>query len=243
MNKLKYEAHIKFLLIILYTYLAFRFVPTFVVWLMPFILAYFVASSTRPLAKFMTQKWKISPKISAAISLAINLVFLLGIIIAIIARIVVEIIRLASNSAYIVNGITTMASNITAYLETLEYSIDINSIVDGLTATLVTAFQWVVTRITSFAISLPQAFVFFFVFLLASIFLSLDFENIRDAVMLQLPKKYRARVRELKQHTISATLRYIRGVAILLLIDFVVLLTGFLILRVNYAFKPSLSSL
>ena len=219
---MKVESHIKFLLVLLYIYLAWRFVPTLLVWFTPFILAYLVAASTRPLATFMTKKWKVRPKVSAAISLAINLVFIFSIIGAIIARIIVEII---SNSGYVIDFV----KNTMAYLQTF-------GITEELTSWLVNGLQWAVNSITSFAFSIPEALVFFFVFLLASIFLSLDYENIRDSILLQLPEKHRARMHQIKKHTVEATFRYICGVAILLLIDFVVLILGFLILRVNYAF-------
>ena len=89
--------------------------------------------------------------------------------------------------------------------------------------------------VSAFISGVPRAMLFLLITVIASIYFSLDLENIASFLRRILPERLIRILRGVKRSFFSVGVRYIRSYSLLLLMTFVVLLTGLLILRAPYA--------
>ena len=96
--------------------------------------------------------------------------------------------------------------------------------------------SWLFGILTSVAQALPNAILAIVVTVIAAIYFSIDLERINRAVLSLVPKERRERMLSLKRGFFSVGVKYMLSYFLLFLITFVTVLSGFLILRVPYAF-------
>ena len=89
--------------------------------------------------------------------------------------------------------------------------------------------------ISSFAKSLPRAFIFLLVTVVSSIYFSLDLDRINAFVKKLLPVKVAKGFSVFKDKFLSVLVKYLRAYLIIMLITFVEMLFGFLVLGIKYA--------
>jgi sporulation integral membrane protein YtvI len=244
------KKHLKNLIIVAYIlvgwYVLVNWVPEVFILLLPFILAYFVAATTQPLKRFIQKNFRFSERWAGICAWAIALVVFVVIVGFIVFQIVASIIRLTANSAQIIEGarlqITYLQNWFLSFQAGLpaEYSSYVTAAVDsfgqqtiGFITSLTTSLgKWV----WDFATSLPSTFIFLLVFFLSSYFLCKDYREIKHSLALQVPPAQRVNANKIKDYSQSAIAKYLRGMAIMILIVYCVLTTGMLVLGVDYAF-------
>lgn len=83
--------------------------------------------------------------------------------------------------------------------------------------------------------TLPNILFFIIIFIISAFYFSMDLSRINQAVLSIFPPKIRLSVSKFKRGVFHTVIGYLRSYLVLMLIIFVMLMIGFLILRVNYA--------
>jgi len=126
-----------------------------------------------------------------------------------------------------------------------EFSIiDINTAIEELSASLTSyimpATQKILNAVTGIASSLPHILIFTVAFLFCSVFLVKDYDFIMKSIARQFPEKVMGHMIQVKKYAFSALGKYLKGMAIIMLITFFELFVGFTILNIQYAFLLAL---
>ncbi|MDR1101529.1 MAG: sporulation integral membrane protein YtvI [Clostridiales bacterium] len=250
MDEVTKNKHLKVLIWIAYIvigwYIVMYWLPLIIVWLLPFILAYFVASITQPLKNFCEKRIHMPKKIAARVAWAFALIVFSAVVGFIVTKMVIEMINFATNSPAYIESATITINNISERFVSWQaalpdsYNALIEMAVTSLTtqtmAILGSFSQTAMTWIKDIATALPGFLLFWLIFIVASYFMCKDFALIKRWLMLQIPLRRRGQVTQIKGFATTAITKYFRGMGIMLGIVFCVLLTGLLVLGVNYAF-------
>lgn len=250
MDDLTKNPHIKIMLTVFYVAIGYYFVvnwlPNLIIWILPFFLAYTVAYMTRPIVRFLTEKWHLPEKLSAIISLLLVLLSVGSIAGFVITKIILELIKLAykmpiyltqlpSAIKYVTGGIEVLKNSLSPEIASL-FDNSVNSLTSTLDTLLGTISKQILISVTDFATSIPATAIFFLVFIISSVFFCIDYQMIVNSVKRQFKPSSVKRVIEIKGYTLTAIYKYFRGVLIISSIIYLVQLTGLLILGIDYAF-------
>lgn len=231
-------------LIIAY-YAATEFLPTVLSVLSPFIAALIVALIARPIIKWLRKHLKVNNAFASAVSL---IGVLGGVILALffgIRKIVQELIAFASEFPDLYSSFEEQLYKLNERLEIFRSSLtpEIRSYVNGLSDALSENITNLLSPLTEKTVSvatgvagaMPQIVLFTFAFLIASFFLTKDFDKVIGFIRMQLPESWNVRISQVKNYSLAALNRYIRGLFIMMCIMSVVLFIGFSILGIKYA--------
>jgi sporulation integral membrane protein YtvI len=245
--------HLKFLLITVYIVIGYfivtKILPKIFIIFLPFILAALVALITRPFVRLF-KKLKIPNLPASLLSLALVLAMVSGIIYAIINRLIKEITLLSKQLPSFIYSLPDTLDQLTQRWNsfsaafTPEMSKYINetlmSLSNSLVALITPATQKILNAVTGVASSLPNILIFTVAFLLSCIFFTKDYDFLTKSISYQFPKSIAFRLTQIRGYAFLAMGKYLKGIAIILCITFVELLTGFLILDIQYAFLLAL---
>ncbi len=221
-------------------------IPPLFVWLLPFALAYGTACIVRPIAQFLSKKYGIRKKTAHIISY----VFILsaaGLFFGyIVMRIISELVNFAREVPSHLEGLPdfyTISDNIRqaaiSYIPTdfagiiEEASLSVR---ESLYSALSEASGQILSGMANFAAKLPDLGLFAIVFILCSYFFSVDYDRISVIMIRQVPKPLRDKTIKAKDYAFSALLKYLRGMLTMSVIMYALLLIGFLILKIDYAY-------
>lgn len=96
--------------------------------------------------------------------------------------------------------------------------------------------DWIATRIAA----LPDLLLFTVMTVIASFYMAADFDKINAFLCAQLPTRAVVGLRRFRRRMVVTGFRYLRAYAIMTAITFALLLTGFWMLRIEYAFTLAL---
>ena len=222
--------------------------------LLPFLLAFLVVSVLRPLVRYLNQRFKFKLAFSA---LVCDLLFFgaLGIIIGFGgARIITMLIDVfARLPAFYTNVFEPAIQNLAAGAEGLAAQFDIPSIdwIDTFLPQLVNNLgDWVsrfsmtvVGFLSDYASRLPSILVNILMMIIATFFLSFDYENVTQFILNNLPERARRTVLAAGSNFKKTLLQYGKSYFIILCITFCELAAGLGILKVkNFAMAAVLIS-
>ncbi len=206
---------------------------------LPFLIAWGVAFSVRPISRKISAGTKIPPKI---ISVILTLLIVLGAIAVIISacvyalgeawEFVSELIE--GDSLYnILDKITNPLSELIGDregAEELEKHIA-DTVMSALSSLLSNLVGW----LTAFVTSVPRVFIFILVTVTASVYFSLDLDRINGFIKKKLPEKLSLKLISFKSRFLSSLLKYVRAYLVIMLVTFIIMLFGFLIIGIPYA--------
>lgn len=92
-----------------------------------------------------------------------------------------------------------------------------------------------ISRVTSFAASLPSVLIFLIASIVSTYFLTNDYDTIKLKIRSIIPEKWKLRIGQTKRQISSTLIKYIRALLVLMVITFVELSIGFLILGIDNA--------
>jgi len=232
---------LKFLLtiiiVLLCTYICFKLSVYFI----PFIIAYILSIVMEPLTRFLTHKLKIKRKISALISLLLMLTIIILVLSLIISKLFYEVKSMAVNLpkyfSDLYNNITILAEKLMDIYEWLPATItdNIGSIISNFSNTLMRIVNSIVGGAFATAVSLPEAFIFLLVTILATYFISSDKEKIHEYIKSQLPESWVEKITSIKNDMFSAIFGYLKAYLIIMIITFTEVFIGLSIIRVRYS--------
>ncbi len=237
-EKIEYYSHLTVTVIgaVLFAYVFVKYLFALV---FPFLIAWAVAFSVRPLAIRISGGTKIPVRFVRVI---LSTLILLGII-----AILVSAVSYALGEAWdffvgikdsdaIYNVLVRIMNPISGWLGEREGAEELEGhIGEAIKAMMSSFLSGVVSWVSSFVSSVPRVVIFVVVTVVASVYFSLDLERINAFVKGALPKKASDWLVRFKNRFFGVSIKYIRSYLILMLITFTIMLFGFLVLRVKYA--------
>ena len=110
-----------------------------------------------------------------------------------------------------------------------------NHIADAMRSALSSALGGILKTLTDFASNVPRVLLFILISVVAAIYFSYDIDKINAFIMKILPKRVSSEIIKFKTSFLSALVKYLKAYGILMLITFVLMLIGFIFLKVDYA--------
>lgn len=241
--------HIKFFIIVAYFALGYFFIttlfPKLINLFLPFVLAFFVAALANPVAEFLKTKYHFKKVIATAVSLLLILTIVSGFVTLIINRLIVELSNLIKNIPQISAFITDTYFNFAERWEIIRASIPsqfsiyahemLKNLASSLTDIVTGLTKITIDSATSIAAKIPSALLLVVAFILASIFITNDYKNIKRNILMQFPESTRNVLLKIKKYLNIAFKKYLKGMLIIMTITFFELLLGLTILGVDYA--------
>ena len=248
------KKHIKFFIIVAYVILAYFLVtlilPKTISLFLPFVIAFVLDAIANPVSSFLKNKWKFPKFLATAVSLLLIVVVLSGIITLVVNRIISELTSFVQNMPQITSTLTDTYYYFTDKWEIFQKSVspEFYQYVVDFTKELAVAAKNLIASLTkitinsatSVATSIPAVLIFIVALVLSSIFITNDYSNIKSFILMQFPENAKNKLLSIKKYTAIAFKKYLKGMLIIMAITFVELLTGLLILGVDYAFTAAL---
>jgi len=233
-------------IVIVAYYSIMHWAPYIITLLLPFILAYFVAMLTSPIERFLEYKCHFPHKASAIIGWLVALLAFS----AVLGLIIYKLIMLIYFFAIHVGDYTNQVTNTGRYWQDLfltwrgnlpaDVVNNLDTAIQNLTSN---ATNWIANFATNFlgqignwVAGLPTFLLTLIIFILASYFMCIDFSFIKRTIAIQFPINIRGKIVQIKEYSFSAVGKYLKGISILILIIFCIILLGLLILQVHNAF-------
>ena len=205
-KKLTFLGYIIFVLLLIYV--SFKIA----VFLSPFVLAILFSIIVTRISKFLQSKFKINKKVSIGISLFILFTLLFGLIGFVITKLILEIYSLSINISSYSQEIRLWINSILDFMN--RGTIILDKIPEQILAQLKNSSTQFVSMGTAkisillnnilyFITSLPNVIIFLFVTVIATIFMSMDKQNIIIFVEKQLPPSWLKKIYTLKNDLLS----------------------------------------
>ncbi len=212
-------------------------------WVMPFIFALILARIIEPLIRYIVKKTGIKRSIVVAAVILLTFVILITAIYLIVSFSVGEIFDFIRSLPDYIGGFSEIIDvirqkiiDITKYLppeiaSALLESLD--SIVGSIELTQEGA-RTLLQRLGSFAISLPNAFIFIITLVVATFLIASDYEGVTQFLVLQIPDKWLKTFYRTKKHLINTVWKWLKAISILLIITFIELCVGLTLLEIKH---------
>lgn len=226
------------------TYLFFKYALKCV---LPFVIAYAVSVILRKPVLYLRSKYKFGIKFSAFAVTTLFFALIFTLIYLLVYQTAKELSGLSKllTEDRITSFVSNLAEGITnlgfRYFPHLSSKIEpyLLGTVNNLDEILKSAASYIIpftaSTLMDFFGALPSFFLFFGVTLLASYYFSIDYEKIRNFILLQLNDRQKKFVSELKNQFFGTVFCIIRAYAVLISITFAELLAGFLVIGIEYA--------
>lgn len=219
-----------FALIALMIYFAFKYVMAA---LTPFVLAFIIAAILRPAVRFIKNEMKFKARIA---STAVVILFYCTVG----ALLTLGAVKLIAAVAKWVNMLpdyykNTLMPSVKDILSAIEekiriinpdVSLEINTVMSWLAAKLQEMTKIVDTAFTLVS-GIPSLLLSILITIIATFFISADYEHIGKWCIAQFPEKTQNTILEIKQYVATILVKYIRSYALILLITFAELFVGF----------------
>lgn len=244
------EKRRKFIINVLYwiiliglIYMGFKYILPL---LMPFCIAALFTAIMLPFIKFLTNKLKFKRNISSVIALFLFFALAGGILLFTGVKLVNWIINVANTvPAFYTSTIEPALSGLMDNIENLANDFDpaLKSMVENVTpeitssiSSAVTNFSLsVVSALSSFVTKLPSFLVALAMCIIATIFITVDYNRIARFIKRQLPQHTGELVSDVKNHFFATIFKYGRSYFLILLITFIEIAIGLLIIGVDNA--------
>ncbi|HHY81798.1 MAG TPA: sporulation integral membrane protein YtvI [Clostridiales bacterium] len=211
----------------------------------PFLAAFLIANLAEKPAGFLRKHLKFSRGAASALSLFVFVLLAGTLIWFLFSRLFMEVWELTKDSSsyqhimsrikdLIDTGGTWYAGLPEEVGKTIESNFE--NILSKLGKVVTDAIDSLLKGMLAVLTSLPQAFLYIVITLVAAFFISRDREKISRFLFSQLPLSWRSKVKAVKDDLLLALVGYIKAVLILVTITFFEVLAGYTILGVKYAF-------
>lgn len=219
-------------------------------WLIPFIIGLLFAIVLDPLIRLLSRKMKVKRTLwSIVLVLAVWVVFAfilfrLGQVVYNQATGMLSTMFAEDKTNQIVQDATRWLTDLMKnHLPGIYNSINaetIRNMVSSVANELVSIGTGILSSLTNFAMSVPDMLITLVVTVMASIFISIDYPNIRTFFAAQLSRRNRGKILETKDFFKNKIFSIVRAYAIIISITFVELLIGFTIIQINNALLMAL---
>ena len=217
----------------LLSYLFFKHVLLYV---LPFLIGWFVAFATRPLAIRIAPKLRMKPKVIRLVLTVALYLMLFGIIslgVWLLSREVWELLAGISDGD---SGIREFISGLTGSGGLIgrlfgDFS---DYVADALYRVAISMLSSVGSALSSIVSAVPKVLFFVLISVIASVYFALGLEEINASVKRLLPRSVFDIAVKLKDGFFGAFLKYLRSYLLLLVITFLEMLLGLFLIRAPY---------
>lgn len=227
------------ILLLVLVFFKFLFLP-----ILPFIIAWAAAFALRPLCIFTSKKTKIPRKITSATVTIFIVVLGIGGIITVCyfaLREAWELLVSLSSDERLYSFLERLLNPLGSIFGEGEVAGKIEeSIGAAIKGALGELIGGIVSAVTDLATSVPRVLFFILVTVIASVYFAVDLDNVNLRVRKLLPSRVVSFFVKLKDRFFKVGVKYVRAYLIIMSITFAIMLTGFLIMRVENAFLLSL---
>ncbi len=211
--------------------------------MMPFIIAWLIASFTRAPAETLAKKTRASVKVTRLL-LSLLLVLAILLVIGLFAWQVVSALRNllvdvgeGGRLNELLNSLLSTKKPILGDKLPEEVSFMISEMLGNMLTAILTG---IAEGVTSVVTALPRSFLFIIVTLISLVYFSLDYDRISRFVRQLLPERLVDTASRLCRGIVRVIGRYIRSYSLIMLITYGTLLVGFLLLSVEKPFTLAL---
>ncbi|MEE0772591.1 MAG: sporulation integral membrane protein YtvI [Anaerovoracaceae bacterium] len=219
--------------------------------LMPFILAFIVACLLQRPIRFMNRKLRLKKKLCGFIASMLFFIALGAFIswggIELVTRIHGIVIDLPS---FYSDTVAPMVINVFSKLETLEIWNELNliellrnletQIMDALAGLATKISTTAISMVTGFAASLPMLFIKTILFVVSTVFISMDYDKLMGYVIHQMNDRVRELFDEIRVYMVGTLFVVIRSYLLIMSITFVELFVGLTLIGIDNAIIISL---
>ena len=225
---------------------------------LPFLFAFLLALFTRPVVLWLSRRTRCPQRVLAVMVTLAALLLLFGLCYLAVSRILLEIKELLAFLAEDLGDpdgriatFLAVCKNLTGripFLERLQHTellqFFVGDVDEFAGAQLRALFARVSERLTAMAAGLlssaPSLLIFFLVTLISCFYFAVEYDAVCRALGRLVPQRFAERLPDLRRRAGRGARRYLRAYFILFLLTFAELLTGLLILGVEYAFLLAL---
>ncbi len=233
-------------LITILSVLAVRYL---LLWMMPFVLAFIVAAFLQNPLHWLVKKTRISKKFFSVVLVVLVILLLAGIVAVVCWQLVIYIIDFFSDSSnvqLIEDSVMHLSNRLQMALENFSASLPeqatatlqqgIESISSLIVEYLSKIFTTAATGLASFATTkLPLLFVSFIIWVIASIFLTIDYQKVMAFFLRQVPERHSQLAHTIRDLCSNTLFKLLRAYLLLMFITFLELTIGLSILSVPYS--------
>ncbi len=213
-------------------------------WVMPFVIAFIVSALIMPVSRKLSSKFRTKKWISSCFcvfcfyAIAVFLVGFIGFNAAVsVKNFIFDLPEIYSNNIepaliYAFSFIKDTLGAINPALENAigdfakDFSQNLGSSITNFSVGAISAFSPIIAKV-------PNYLVNSIITVIATFFISADYENIVAFILRQIPKKWHILLGDIKGHTLTTILRYIKSYALILIITFCELSIALWLLRVD----------
>lgn len=214
------------------------------IWFMPFVIGFAVASILKPLISFLSEKLHISRKPLSAIVVLLFYAIVVGLLILLGTRLFISMKELFLKlpdmySSSIEPAVYNMFSNIESILGRLDPALvkDIEAITisfsNSLGSVISSVSSTVISSIYSIFSSIPSFFITVILSIISSFFFTIDYTRITTFIVRQFSPKVRDIIFDVKHYIVGTLFKFIKAYSILMALTFLELSLGFFILRIE----------
>ncbi len=216
--------------------------------LLPFIIAGLFASLINPIARRFKIRTGFPQKIMGVIIVLFALLSVGTILFIICERIVTECTRLldylGQNGDDIISGILDSIEKAAKKIPLLEAASDGGYLEEAFNEAVgrtVSSLTNNLPAVAGYLVKILPAILFFFIVLVISTFyMTLDYTSVSHFIFSVLPDKASERLRKIKVEAFGVLFKYIRAYFTMFIITAAELLSGFLVLGIDYAFTAAI---
>lgn len=229
---------------IVVTFLCVRYLFT---WMVPFLLGFLVAALLQKPLKWLEKKTRISKKFFSVLMVILVILLLAGLISVIFWQLIAWVVSFFSedNISVIKDSLTAWINDLQAELGRLSTSLapdllnSASETFNNLATKAISLLSDGLSSLAGFAVSLttklPSLLISFIMWILSSIFLSVDFDVVTGFLKRQIPSQHKPLAKAVRDFCYTALFGLGRAYALLMFITFVELSIGLSILRIPYA--------
>lgn len=214
------------------------------IWFMPFVIGFAVASILKPLISFLSKKLHINRKPLSAIVVLLFYAIVVGLLILLGTRLFISMKELFLKlpdmySSSIEPAVYNMFSNIESILGRLDPALvkDIEAITisfsNSLGSVISSVSSTVIGSIYSIFSSIPSFFITVIISIISSFFFTIDYTRITTFIVRQFSPKVRDIIFDVKHYIVGTLFKFIKAYSILMALTFLELSLGFFILRIE----------
>lgn len=219
------------------------------VWMLPFVLAFVVAAALQNPLQWLVSKTRISKKVFSVVLVVLVILLLAGLVVVVswqLISMLVSFVSDPSNLQMIEAATTTISGttqNLIARFSDILSPDGVNLLQQGITnlsSGLLTFITDTATGLAKFLASVittrfPLMLVSFIIWVIASIFLTIDYRRVVSFLMRQVPDRHKELVRTTRDLCTNTLFKLFRAYILLMFLTMIELGIGFSVLHIPYA--------
>ena len=213
-------------------------------WLMPFIIAFFIAALVQPAVAFLHRRLHLNRRLGGVFTVLVFAVVFGGLVAFLVTKVVGELMAVSKMMPSLLDQLSAAVENVSGsvagYLNTLPSDMaqklaDSLQNLSGEMTKLSSLSSGLMSFLYSVVTKVPSFLLTFIITIVAACFMSMDYPKIRAFVMRQLPKKAQSYVIDIKNYFFVTVFRLLRAYLTLMFITFVELSVGLTLFRIPHS--------